>query len=99
MITFTDVYIDQGKKSYTALKFKKLSLLQLIPAIASDAARKAKRRAEGLGLGGNMAGDGWQNGGCLVVEKGGEGEPLLYYIQRTAPAIIKNTEILKVRRE
>ena len=65
--------------------------------IISAAARAASSRAKSLGLGGNMRGDGWQNGGCLVVEKGGGDEPLLLYIQPSAPAIVNNADILKAR--
>ena len=69
----------------------------MFPAILSAAARKAAARAKALKLGGNTSGDGWQNGGCLVVEKGGGEKPLLYYIQETAPAIVDNVNVLKVK--
>ena len=65
--------------------------------ILSAAARAASSRAKSLGLGGNMRGDGWQNGGCLVVEKGGGDKPLLLYVQPSAPAIVSNADILKAR--
>ena len=65
--------------------------------IISAAARAASSRAKSLKLGGNMRGDGWQNGGCLVVEKGGGDKPLLLYIQPSAPAIVNNADILKAR--
>ena len=65
--------------------------------IISAAARAASSRAKSLGLGGNMRGDGWQNGGCLVVEKGGGDKPLLLYVQPSAPAIVSNADILKAR--
>ena len=65
--------------------------------IISATARAASSRAKSLGLGGNMRGDGWQNGGCLVVEKGGGDKPLLLYVQPSAPAIVSNADILKAR--
>ena len=65
--------------------------------VISAAARAASSRAKSLGLGGNMRGDGWQNGGCLVAEKGGGDKPLLLYIQPSAPAIVNNEDILKAR--
>ena len=65
--------------------------------IISEAARAASSRAKSLGLGGNMRGDGWQNGGCLVVQKGGGDKPLLLYVQPSAPAIVSNADILKAR--
>ena len=93
----SDVYIDEGKKSYKALNFKKISKCELLPMILSAAARAASSRAKSFGLGGNMRGDGWQNGGCLVVEKGGGDKPLLLYVQPSAPAIVNNADILKAR--
>merc|ERR1711993_94112 len=90
-----DVYIDEGKKSYAALDFKTMSFLQLIPAVISAASRAAQAAAKALGLGGNMDGDKWQLGGCLVVEKGGEDKPLLYYIQNAAPDHVSNADVLK----
>ena len=96
IIFFLEVYIDEGKKSYAALNFKRISFFQLLPAILSAAARAARSRAKALGLGGNTHGDGWQNGGCLVVEKGGGEKPLLFYVQETAPAIVSNHTIFQV---
>ena len=73
-----------------------MSFFQLFPAILSAAARSARSRAKAFGLGGNNHGDGWQNGGCLVVEKGGGEKPLLFYVQETAPAIVSNRSIFQV---
>ena len=89
-----DVYIDEGKKSYAALDFKTMSFLQLIPAVISATARAAQAAANSLGLGGNMDGDKWQNGGCLVVEKGGGDKPLLHYVQKSAPDHVSNVDVL-----
>ena len=93
---FPDVYIDEGKKSYAALNFKRMNFLQMFSAVLSSAARAAFSRAKALRLGGNMSGDNWQNGGCLIVEKGGGEKPLLYYIQESAPSIVENSDVLKV---
>ena len=92
----SDVFVDEGKKSYKALDFKVMGYLELIPAILSAAARAAQGKAKALGLGGNMSGDGYQNGGCLVVEKGGGDKPLLYYVQKGAPDHVANSDVLKV---
>ena len=77
------------------MDFKTFGYLQLIPAVISAAARAAQSRAKELGLGGNMDGDKWQNGGCLVVENGGGDKPLLHYIQQGAPDHVANTDVLK----
>lgn len=53
-------------------------------------------QAKKLNLGGNLLkGDGFQNGGALVVEKGGT-KTLLTYIQEEAPDHVSNEEVLKV---
>jgi len=90
-----EVYVDDGKKSYQSLDFKTMTFLQLFPAVLSAAARAAQASAKALGLGGNMDGDKWQLGGCVVVEKGGVDKPLLYYIQQSAPDHVSNAEVLK----
>ena len=53
-------------------------------------------QAKALGLGGDLKGDGYQNGGALVVEKGGE--TLFQYVQKSAPEHASNEEILKVKK-
>ena len=89
------MFVDEGKKSYAALDFKTMGYLQVIPAIISGAARAAQAAAKRLGVGGNMDGDKYQNGGCLVVEKGGGDTPLLHYIQQGAPDHVENSDVLK----
>jgi len=87
-----ELYIDTDKKSYKDLGFKRFGFLGLLPAVLSSAARAAISRAQALGLGGNMAGDGYQNGGALVVGKGGE--TLFHYVQDQAPDHASNADIL-----
>lgn len=45
-----------------------------------------------------MKGDGYQNGGALVVDVGGS-KTLLHYVQKEAPDHVSNAEVLKVRSE
>ena len=90
-----DLYIDMEKKSYQDLGFNRFGFLGLFSAVLSSAARAAQSRAKALGLGGDMKGDGYQNGGALVVEKGGVGQPLLIYVQKEAPDHVSNADILK----
>jgi len=44
-------------------------------------------------MSGNMAGDGYQNGGALVVGK--NGETLFHYVQEGAPDHASNLDLLK----
>jgi len=48
-----------------------------------------------LNLGGNLSGDGFQNGGAIIVEKGGA-KTLLTYVQKEAPDHVENEDVLKV---
>ncbi len=90
-----ELYIDSKKQSYNDLGFERFGFLGLFPAILSSLSRAAQGRAKALGLGGNMAGDGYQNGGAIVVEKGGE-QTLLHYKQKEAADHVSNSEVLKV---
>jgi len=89
-----DLYIDEGTKSYKALGFKKMGVLSVVPSIISSAARAAQARIKALGLGGNMEGEKYQNGGALIVEKGGE-KQLLHYVQQSAPDHVSNEQVLE----
>jgi len=88
-----DLYIDTEKKSYNSLGFKRFGFLGLFPAILSSAARAAQSRSKSLGMSGNMAGDGYQNGGALIVGK--NGETLFHYVQQGAPDHASNLDLLK----
>ena len=92
--TQIDLYIDTDKKSYNALGFKRFGFFGLFPAVLSAAARAAQSKAKLLGMSGNMAGDGYQNGGALVV--GVNGETLFHYVQEGAPDHASNLDLLKV---
>jgi len=93
-----EVYVDSGKITYSSLDFNRMSIFDLLPALFAPKGLQAGFKSWQLGLQGNMFGDGWQNGGCLVVEKGGGNEPLLYYIQEKAPDHVSNEEVLKALR-
>ena len=96
ILNISEVYVDSDKNTYSALDFNRMSILDLLPALFAPKGLQAGYKSWQLGLQGNMFGDGWQNGGCLVVEKGGGNEPLLYYIQEKAPDQVSNEEVLKV---
>ena len=46
-----------------------------------------------MGISGDMKGDGFQNGGALIVDKGGK--QLFEFIQEDAPVQITKEEIYK----
>ena len=93
---FLDIYVDKGRQIYKALKFKKIGYFGLMKTMLSSKALVDVAQAISLGLGGNISGDGWQMGGCLVVESKGGVHPLLYYVQEFPTDHVSNSTILQV---
>jgi len=79
-----ELYVDKDKKAFSKLNFKRLSFLQLFPAVFAKKAREAVAKAKGLNLGGDMKGDGYQNGGCIVV--GASGAPTMFSFRQEDPS-------------
>ena len=55
--------------------------------------REAASRAKTIGVGGDMKGDGFQNGGALVIDK--NGKLLLEYKQEDAADHVSAEDVLK----
>jgi prostamide/prostaglandin F2alpha synthase len=91
-----DLYVDVGKKTYKAMGYKKLGYLEMMGGLLSKAWKdKVAKNKEGDNLPYDFKGDGWQNGGTLVVAKGGE-KVLLNYKQDNAADHVDAGEVLKV---
>lgn len=89
-----ELFVDEKKESFKKLGFKRMSFLQLFPAVFSKKSREAKAKADSMKLGGNLSGDGYQNGGCLVVGAGGT--PTMYtFKQEDAAEHPENANILE----
>lgn len=71
VFVFADVYVDEGKKSYRDLGYKRFNLLSIWIALLSRVTRKAMSEGRRLNITGNLSGDGLQNGGVLIVDKEG----------------------------
>lgn len=90
-----ELFIDTNKKSFSDLGYRRLNILNVIPSILSKKARDAMSRAKGMGIGGDMRGDGFQNGGTMVVSAGGS--PVLLDFRQDSPADhVDNSKVLKV---
>ncbi|XP_034074859.1 prostamide/prostaglandin F synthase [Gymnodraco acuticeps] len=74
------VYVDEHKKSYKDLGFKRYTALSLVPAALGKKVRDAASKASAEGIQGNFSGDLLQSGGMLIVAKGGE-KVLMHFIQ------------------
>jgi prostamide/prostaglandin F2alpha synthase len=55
--------------------------------------RDAKSKGDSMGISGDLKGDGFQNGGALIVDK--NGKQLFEYVQEDASEHISVEEILK----
>lgn len=67
----TEVYIDEGKKSYRDLGYKRFTWLSIWTALLSRISRAAVSESKRMNISGNLSGDGLQNGGLLIIDKGG----------------------------
>jgi len=87
-----ELYIDLQKKSYNFLNFKRLGLTALA-SVFNKKGRAAMARAKEMKLGGNMKGDGFQNGGAIIIKAGGT-EVLLMYKQDHPADHVDNNDVL-----
>jgi len=75
-----ELYIDVNKKSYDDLGFMRFGYLSLAASLLSTKIlENGKKAVIEQNVGGNLFGDGFQNGGVLVVDKGGK--TLHHYVQ------------------
>uniref|UniRef100_A0A1A7XA50 Prostamide/prostaglandin F synthase n=1 Tax=Iconisemion striatum TaxID=60296 RepID=A0A1A7XA50_9TELE len=74
------IFVDEEKKCYKDLGFKRYTALSVVPAALGKKVRDAASKASAAGIQGNFSGDLLQSGGMLVVAKGGE-KVLLHFIQ------------------
>ena len=88
-----ELYVDEKKDSFKKMGFKRMSFLQLFPAVFSKKSREAQAKAKSMELGGNLAGDGYQNGGCLVVGAGGAPVMFTFKQEGVKAMIMKNVRL------
>jgi hypothetical protein len=84
-----------GKKAYSTLGLPAYSsLLTMTPSLMNWKTIEVGKKANELGLGGDLWGDGLQNGGVLIVEAGGK--TLHTWVQDHAADHMENEQVLKV---
>ncbi|XP_046547532.1 prostamide/prostaglandin F synthase-like, partial [Haliotis rubra] len=88
-----ELYIDLKKQCYKDLGFRRLGVFSLFPAIFAKKARDAMSQAKTEKIEGNFKGDGMQNGGTVVVAKGGK--VLLNFKQENPADHVDPNEVLK----
>lgn len=89
-----ELYIDTKKQCYKKLGFKRLNLLSVFPSMLTKSSRDALSKAQQENISGDFRGDGFQNGGTLVVAPGGK--VLLSFKQENPSDHIESSEILRV---
>ncbi|XP_068171847.1 prostamide/prostaglandin F synthase [Antennarius striatus] len=74
------IFVDEQKKSYKDLGFKRYTAISVLPAAIGKKVRDVAAKAKADGIQGNFSGDLLQSGGMLIVDKGGE-HVLMHFIQ------------------
>ncbi len=92
---FPEVYIDEGKKTYRDLNYRRFNIINIWKALLSSVSRAAGTESRRRRITGNLSGDGFQNGGLLIVSKQGM-RVLLNYREEVPGDHVANDEILKV---
>ncbi|XP_049590511.1 prostamide/prostaglandin F synthase [Syngnathus scovelli] len=88
------IYIDEQKKCYKDLGFKRYTALSVVPAALGKKVREATSKASAGGIQGNFSGDLLQSGGMLIVAKGGE-KILLHFVQDSPGDYVPLEDITK----
>lgn len=88
-----ELYVDTDKSCYTALQYQSFSWWELIKKLLTGKWKDTAAKATSKGINGDMKGDGFQNGGTLIVDK--NGKQLYEYRQEDAAEHISEEEILK----
>ncbi|XP_041634733.1 prostamide/prostaglandin F synthase [Cheilinus undulatus] len=76
------IYVDEQKKTYKDLGFKRYTAISVLPAAIGKKVREVAAKAKADGIQGNFSGDLLQSGGMLIVAKGGE-KVLLHFVQES----------------
>ncbi|MEQ2192988.1 Prostamide/prostaglandin F synthase [Xenoophorus captivus] len=64
------IYVDEEKKCYKDLGFKRYNALNVVPAALGKKVRDVSSKASAAGIQGNFSGDLMQSGGMIIVAKG-----------------------------
>lgn len=78
-----ELYLDTKKESYKALGFKRIGFFGAVSSIFTGKAKELMAEAKKENMGGNLKGDGYQNGGTVVVGAGGK---LLFSYSQDQPS-------------
>lgn len=89
-----ELYIDLKKDCYKGLGYKRFNFFGGIGKIFGKKGRDAISEAKKSNISGNMKGDGFQNGGTIIIKGGGK-EILLNYVQEHPADHVPLDDVLK----
>ena len=89
------MYIDEGKKTYRDLGYRRFNFINIWKALLSRISRAAISESKARNISGNLSGDGLQNGGLLIVSQGGS-SVLLNHHEEVPGDHVENSKILEV---
>lgn len=88
------MYVDEGKKSYRDLGYRRFNLFSIWTALISRISRAAISESRRQNISGNLSGNGLQNGGLLIVDRGGS-KVLLNHREETPGDHVANDSIVQ----
>lgn len=88
-----ELFIDLKKECYKGLGFKRLGFFGGIGSLFKKSTKDASADAKKAGISGDMKGDGFQNGGTIIVQS--DGKVLLNYVQENPADHVALEDVLK----
>jgi len=88
-----ELYVDTKKQIYKDMKYKRLGFIGAIGSILGKKGRDMIAQAKKEGIDGDLKGDGYQNGGSIIVSKGGE-KVLLNFVQENPSDHVPLADVL-----
>ena len=94
LATIAEVFIDNGRKAYKALQYDEMSFSEIFCQWWNKRKWSATiEKAHKMGLKQDRTGNPYQNGGLVIVDRGGE--TILNYKQKYIAEFLDNEDILK----
>lgn len=89
-----ELYIDLKKACYQELGYKRIGFFSVVGSLLKKKGREALAAIKRQNIKGDMKGDGFQNGGTLIVAAGGK-ECLLNFVQDEPSDHVELEDVLK----
>nr|CUU00395.1 hypothetical transcript [Hymenolepis microstoma] len=87
-----ELYMDETRDTYNSLELGRVGMVSGFMSLLSGPGRSLIHETKEKKVDGNLKGDGWQTGGLLVIDKGGD---VLYSFKQAK--ITENPDYAKIR--